>query len=464
MKFPIKKAIFSGLAVLSVLAGALVAGVPAAMAANPASISIPNQAVPNTAGFDVSIQVNSGTVLNSGAQADVSFDSSVLHANSVTYTSYYGTGSAIYTVTPVITNPTASPFSGLVHNIVIANVASQTFSGTGTFATINFTPLQSNVQTTLHLLGDHTHTTLVADPDGNTIPTDYNDSVITIGTIAAPDLAPINVVANGTTANYTVSFSVQNLGALASAASTANIFIDGSTTPATTPINVPSVPANSTGGVLTSSSITISGTSDSIVVTVVPVTGETNTSNNSSTPPAHYSYQPPPPGAIIAPVIVEGNIGLTFNFTPPSAISFGTMHVGVNPQTDTNMNVTSNEAWQITVQGLAPSTTTSSGYDGKMTKWLPPVAPATVGTYTPAVKLHAPLQIGANTPTSSGTVALDGTVQTLGSGTPETQHTDGSGLTMTTTFTQNISYSDYALTNGYNYHIVVNFICTPTLY
>jgi hypothetical protein len=128
------------------------------------------------------------------------------------------------------------------------------------------------------------------------------------------------------------------------------------------------------------------------------------------------------------------------------------------------MNVTSNEAWQITVQGLAPSTTTSSGYDGKMTKWLPPVAPATVGTYTPAVKLHAPLQISANTPTSSGTVALDGTVQTLGSGTPETQHTDGSGLTMTTTFTQNMSYTDYALTNGYNYHIVVNLICTPTLY
>jgi len=101
----------------------------------------------------------------------------------------------------------------------------------------------------LHLLGDHTHTTLVADPDGNTIPTDYNDGVITIGTVTtpAPDLAPINVSTNGTTANYTVSFNVQNLGRFGFSCHHCQHFIDGSTTPATTAINVPAVPANSTG-------------------------------------------------------------------------------------------------------------------------------------------------------------------------------------------------------------------------
>jgi len=458
MKFPIKKAILSGLAVLSVLAGALVAGVPAAMAANPASISIPNQTVLNATSFDVSIQVNSGTVQNSGAQADVSFDSSVLHANSVTYTSYYGTGSTIYSITPVITNPAASPFSGLVHNIGIANVASQTFSGTGTFATINFTPLQSNVQTTLHLLGDHTHTTLVADPDGNTIPTDYNDGVITIGTVTtpAPDLAPINVSTNGTTANYTVSFNVQNLGALASVATTANIFIDGSTTPATTAINVPAVPANSTGGVLTSSSITISGTSDSIVVTVVPVTGETNTRNNSS---AAINY-PPYPNNLVT---VDGVLGAILDFTPPSAIQFDApMHLGTNNKQDAHMNVKSNQSWQITVQGLAP-TANGSTTDGKMTKWAAPVAPATDGTYYPTVKLTNPLQIAANTPTGGNPVSLTGSPQFLGSGTPSSQNSDGTpGLTMTTTFTQNIANTDSYLPNGFNYHIVVNFVCSPT--
>jgi hypothetical protein len=464
----LKKVLISGIVAATILAGTLIAAGPAAadvesMTVTPASQNVANGATT----ISVSINANS-TAQVFGWGANLIFPKADLQVVSITYGGFMASSFGT-----VIAAPNSSVASSNAAG-VISNLG-QTFlgatsgpTGTGTLVTVVFsavTPAGDNMIDNITLdpaiNGTQPASNLnTIDANGHVVmlPTTLNNGTVTVGTVQVPDLTPINVAANGTNANYTVSFNVQNLGGAASpAATTANIFVDGATTPATT-VTVPVIAAHSTSGPLTSSSLTISGTLDSIVVTVVPVTGETNTSNNSSAP-VNYIYQAPPSGN---PVIVDGNIGLTFNFTPPSAISFGTMHVGNNVQTDTNMNVTSNEAWQITVQGLAPTST--GGTDGKMTKWLPPVAPATVGTYYPAVKLHAPLQIGANTPTSSGTFYLDGTVQTLGSGTPETQHTDGIGLTMSTTFTQNMSYTDYALTNGYNYHIVVNFICTPTLY
>ena len=464
----LKKVLISGIVAATILAGTLIAAGPAAadvesMTVTPASQNVANGATT----ISVSINANS-TAQVFGWGANLIFPKADLQVVSITYGGFMASSFGTVISAPNST-VTASNAAGVISNL------GQTFlgatsgpTGTGTLVTVVFsavTPAGDNMIDNITLdpaiNGTQPASNLnTIDANGHVVmlTTTLNNGTVTVGTVQVPDLTPINVAANGTNANYTVSFNVQNLGGAASpAATTANIFVDGATTPATT-VTVPVIAAHSTSGPLTSSSLTISGTLDSIVVTVVPVTGETNTSNNSAN--TNYYWVPaPPPGA----VIVDGNIGQYFHFTPPSAISFGTMNVGVNNvQTDTNMNVTGNEAWQITVQGLAPSTTTSNGYDGKMTKWLPTPAPS--GTYNSAVKLHSPLQIGANTPIGSGTVALDGTIQTLGSGTPETQHTDGSGLTMTTTFTQNISYTDYALTNGYNYHIVVNFICTPTLY
>jgi len=460
-KFP-KKAL-GVLLGLAIVATSLVTALPA-MAAGTWQMTLTGPAhVNNGASFDITINGNvSGQARN--WQTNLNYTASQMTCNSVTEGTFLSSWASAHSAVSAAAAPpsfstatTGSTSSGpFTYYLQGGGVAGPT--GTGTLAVVHFTAAAVvNGYVTITLSSDAEFGDINSVDQMLTNNSPLQSITIAVGTPLAPDLAPINVVANGTTANYTVSFAIQNLGGVDSVATTANIFVDGSTTPATTPINVPVVLANSTGGVLTSPSITISGTSDSIVVTIVPVTGETNTSNNSSAP-ITYIYQAAPSGK---PVIVDGNIGGHLEFTPPSTISFGTMNVGNNVQTDTNMNVTGNEAWQITVQGLAPSITTSNGYDGKMTKWLPTPAPS--GTYTPAVKLHAPLQIGANTPTSSGTFALDGTVQTLGSGTPEAQ-TNANGLFMTTTFTQNISYSDYALTNGYNYHIVVNFICTPTLY
>jgi len=82
-------------------------------------------------------------------------------------------------------------------------------------------------------------------------------------------------------------------------------------------------------------------------------------------------------------VTVDGVLGAILDFTPPSAIQFDApMHLGTNNKQDAHMNVKSNQSWQITVQGLAP-TANGSTTDGKMTKWAAPVAPATDGTYYP---------------------------------------------------------------------------------
>jgi hypothetical protein len=452
-----RKKILSVVAVVAIVATTLAVAVPVSAATAPYGSMTPSTPITNLgngATFTVTLGADVGTHTIRAWQANLNFDPTKLEVVGVVTegTMLSGWASSHGATSAVAMAATIDNVGGHVNNMsyyLQGGVGGPT--GTGTLSTIQF-HAKTNDTTAVITVSNN----LFSDVNGDDVtPLATNSLNLTIGNVPSPDLAPINVVANGTTSNYTVSFNVQNLGTVASVATTANIFVDGSAIAATT-VTVPAVAASSTSALLTSSTLTISGTLDSIVVTVVPVTGETNTSNNSSAP-VNYIYQAAPSGN---PVIVDGNIGLTFDFTPPSAIAFGTMHVGDNVQTDTHMKVTSNEAWQITVQGLAPTTT--GGTDGKMTKWLPTPAPS--GTYYPAVKLHAPLQISANTPTSSGTVALDGTVQTLGSGTPETQHIDGSGLTMSTIFTQNMSYTDYALTNGYNYHIVVNFICTPTLY
>ena len=465
MKFSIKKSILGVVLAATIVAATIVAAIPA-FAAN-TSLTLQSKSVANGATFDVTLTASSD-VATAGGQAYITFDPSKFTCNSAIYSgskqdtknlaSYFGANE--YDVSPTIDNT-----NGKINALTSNTGGPTTVTGTGVWVTLNFTA-KTAAADSINTISLVSGTSSLADATPNWITTTLTNGTIIVGNLPQPDLTPINVSTSGVTgnlSNYTVSFNVQNLGNLASpAATTANIYVDGSTTAATTvPILV--VPGTSTSSLYTSSAITISGNSDSVVVQIVPVSGETNTSNNTSTP-ITYVYQAPPTGN---PVTVDGSIGLAFSFTPPSAIQFGPMHVGNNQVQDTNMNVTGNESWQITVQGLAPDPNMTTGYDGKMTKNVI-VAPATTASYpsNPYVRLTNPLQIGANTPivgssVSGGAVSLDGTIQNLGGGTPATQ-SGAAGLTMTTTFTQNVTSSDAYLATGFDYHIVVNFVCTPT--
>ena len=475
-KFP--KKILGVILGLAVVAASVATAIPAMASGTWAmTLSGPSQVSSTTAtSFDITINANiSGQARN--WQANLNYNGSQVTCTGVTegtFLSAYATGHAPGIADALVTPPTIStatgstssgPFSYYLQGTGTNNTATGGPTGTGTLAVVHFTSVAGfNGSATISLSSDAEYGDQLSidQPITNT----DKSITVTIGNLPQPDLTPINVTTSGVTgnlSNYTVSFNVQNLGNLASpVATTANIYVDGSTTAATT-VNVPVVAANSTSDLLTSSPITISGISDSVVVQIVPVSGETNTSNNTSTP-ITYVYQAPPTGNLVT---VDGSIGLAFSFTPPSAVQFGTMHIGNNQVQDTHMNVTGNESWQITVQGLAPDPTMTTGYDGRMTKY-GIVTPAPTASYpsNPYVRLTNPLQIGANTPivgssVSDGAVSLDGTIQNLGGGTPATQ-SGAAGLTMTTTFTQNVTSSDAYLATGFDYHIVVNFACTAT--
>ena len=462
-----KKALISGIVTAAIVAASLIAAIPAAAAGSgsmyidPATQTVSNGAPTIT----VNVKINSSTATR-GAQAVVNFDHTKLQVvGTPTYPSGAGSFFAdashgtLFPITPVVDN-----VAGTVSNLGMTLLGGTGgFTGTGTFVSIVFlavSPASNNSVQSITITGAG-----LADVNASPETMTVTNGAVTIGTIAQPDLvvSAISVAPETDPTWYDVTYTITNQGTTAAVASTTAIEIDGAGVILELPCPALAAGASNTVTTAPGTLAQISGTSDTIIVTADDLNqvAESNENNNSAS--ITYVYQAPPTGN---PVTVDGSIGVNFSFTPPSAIQFGPMHVGNNQVQDTHMNVTGNESWQITVQGLAPDPTMTTGYDGKMTKY-GIVAPATTASYpTPYVRLTNPLQIGANTPivgssVSGGAVSLDGTIQNLGGGTPATQ-SGAAGLTMTTTFTQNVTSGDAYLATGFDYHIVVNFVCTPT--
>jgi hypothetical protein len=444
-----KKALISGIMTAAIVAGSLIAAMPAAAAGSgsmyidPATQSVGNGAPTIT----VNVKITSTTATR-GAQAVVNFDHTKLQVvGTPTYPSGAGafftdaSHGTLFPITPVVDN-----VAGTVSNLGMTLLGGTGgFTGTGTFVTIVFSavsPASNNSVQSITITGAG-----LADVNASPETMTVTNGAVTIGTIAQPDLvvSAISVAPEADPTWYDVTYTITNQGTAAAVASTTAIEIDGAGVISELPCPALAAGASNTVTTPPGTLAQISGTSDTITVMADELNNviESNETNNTAT--ITYSYYPP--GA--NPVPVNGSVAATFTFTPPSAINFNTLAIGPNVVTGT-LNVTSNQNWQITAQGLAP--TTAGGTDGKMTKWSPLPAPA--GTYSAAVKLGTPLNV-------YGT-SLNGTVQTIMTGGPASQASNGTGQTISVPFSQTLLYTDGYLATGYNYHIIVNFICTPS--
>ena len=456
MRFSIKKIIVSGLLTLSALSTTIMAAVPAA-AANPSSLTLESKSVANAATFTITVNAAS-TIAVAGGQAVISFDAANLTCNSAAYntaTPFFGADE--YNVSATVANGNINNTTGIV-NLTSTTGGTATVTGSGLWATLSFTAKTADTTTNLSF---NTLNSYLANNIPTAVATDLTDGVITIGTPPLADLTVSNVVANGTTANYTVSFTVNNTGTLAAPASSATIVGDLTGSPIT--VAVPAI-ASGTSTTVTSPSITISGQSDSFVVTVDSdaIITESNESNNTAT--GSYTYIAPPDGQTTD---VNGTITRSLTFTNPAAINFGAMTLGNNHQEGT-LNVKTNAPWQVTAA--------SDIADGMMTKW----SIATPHTYTSAVKLHNALRVMTtggyltaqaeqNAPVNSADISLSSTAAVMAQGVTNGQVTAGDGVTnngesRTINFNQTLVAADANLASAYTYHIVVSFLASNTNY
>jgi hypothetical protein len=471
LKLTIKKIALASLLVITVIAGLLVTAIPT-FAANPSSISLESKSVGNGATFTINLTASSSVAV-AGGQATVSFNATMFTCNSATYntaTPYFGSGE--YNVTPSIDNGLGKV------SFTSTTGGPTTVTGTGVWATLSFTA-KAAANNSFQTLSFNTSVSFLANNVPAALPTDLVNGIITVGQPPAADLTVSNVgatiVHTGTSAStdpttYTVHFQVNNTGNLDAGASTAWVVVDGG---AAITVATPAITQGNNSGTLTSATITLTGTYDTIVVTAdaTNVIPESNETNNTANLMVSFSY--PVPGQTTD---VNGTFQKTLSFTQPASVDFGAnMQLGDNSITQT-INVKSNEYWTLQVLGTAPvvSPASATGPDaGKLTKFT-----TATTTYDPYIKLHNQLHVitanGYTTPfpTASGNITpanndvpLTGAAQVLATGIPEGQQTDTAangyarlGETRTLYFSQLLLASDAHLaSSGDVYHNQVVF-------
>ena len=445
MKLSLSKKMIGGMVALGILTASMVAAIPVAAAGNTLTINAPTS-VANGANFNVTIAVDAGQAI-AGAQATVNFDNTkvayVAQGNATVYAGNFF-GADQFNTSPNVTATSVK---------VTSTTGGPTTVGpkTGTWITLQFHAIAADTANAFSL---STGVSFVADSAPSAQPTSLVGATTIIGTPPTPDLTVSAVTANGTTADYTVSFKVSNLGNLAAPATTATVVVDGTTT-----YNV-AVGAIAAGAFVnvTSGTITITGQIDNFVVTADAPNAvlESNEANNTGS--GSYSFVPPPAGQTTD---VNGTITGTLSFTQPSAINFGAMSLGNNHQAGT-LNVKTNDDWQVTAATDIAS--------GKMTKW------SIAGSaYTASVTLHTALKVsttggyltaqpGQQNP-ANAVVTLSGTPALMANGVTDGQVTSADGLSTlgedrVLNYDQLLIASDAALANGFTYHIVVAFVAS----
>jgi hypothetical protein len=456
------KALLSGIVTASILAGSLIATLPAraagteTMSVTPATQSVAN----GTTTITVSIVVNTSAATR-GWGAELDFIPAQLQETGYTYgstfyTSAYGTP---FNNTPTVNNTTGA-ITGFAQTLLTGSGGP---TGTGTLVTVTFSAVSSNSVDTITLNSDSGLADVNASPLN---PTLVNGQVV-VGTPPTTDYAvetPATVAVTGTPTEFNVTFAVKNTGTLNGAATTATVTPPTGDGSAQT-VTVPALNAGVTSATLsTATPFTLTGSNENVTIQMNALAGDIDAADKSTT--VNYAYTPPATN----PTGVNGTITGTLTFTQPPTVNFGTLTLGTDTVA-TSMNVLTNQDWQVTVAGTAPAA--SGGYSGYMTKYN-----TTTSTYVPQVTLHDPLYLNAgggnltpdpdpsdpNIPVNNS-VELSGTARTLSTGVAQDQNPNGtSGETRTINFDQTIVGSDAALASGYIYHNVVAFTCSTNTY
>jgi hypothetical protein len=392
------------------------------------SISPASQSVNDGDTFTIDVNIDNPSTASGSWQTDVDFDASKLTAVSVTEGSYLSGVGATTFGAGAIDNT-----GGHITNIYSALQGTGSKTGSGTLCTVNFTAKAGASGSTDISLANITVGDIQDPPAAIPGVTATSGTVNITGPVPSPDLiiqdSSAAAVA-GQADQYTISYTIKNNGSADAAASTTSISIDG----VSFIINCPALAAGATDSQTTVAQ-TISGSSDSIVITADSANAVTEGDETNNT--ASFIY------ALVSPndVIVDGTIASVFTFTPPTAVSWNPLTPGdpINSALR-NMNVTANQSWQITVQA------SNSGY---MTKYN--------GTYG-ATHLQERLYIDAS---GESAFYFDGNVQILAEGSPA-DLTNSYSRDIPVTFYQRVFFSDPGLAAGYTYHIVISFIATPT--
>ena len=465
----LKKAIFSGLIVAGILAGSLVATLPAFAATETMSLTPATQSVANGAtSITVNIVCNT-TAATRGWGAEIDFNAAALQVTNVSY------GSTFYTSTygtpfnnGQTVNNTTGKITGLAQTLLGGTGGP---SGVGTLATITFSAVTPGGNNLLDSITLNPTASGLADASGNALNPTLSNATITVGTPPVVDYAvesPATAAVTGTPSQFNVTFTVKNTGALNATGSTTATITPPTGDGSAQTVTIPSLNAGATSAALQNATpFTLTGTNENVTIQINALSGDVDAADKTAT--VNYFYQAPSNN----PTGVNGTILGTLTFTQPPTINFGTFTLGLNTVAS-SMNVLTNQDWQVTVAGTAPAAV-GGGDSGFLTKFNPTPS---INAYVPQVTLHDPLFLNpgggnltpdpdpsdTNIPVNNN-VTLSGTAQLLSVGVAQDQNSDGvSGETRTINFEQTIVGSDAALASPFIYHNVVAFVCSTTTY
>lgn len=403
----------------------------------PASVGVSpsSQAVANGADFDIDVDIDTETA-SRGWGLNVDFDADKMSANSVTegtFLSDYATANGGGTIPAGAVSIDNTTGHITIPGYAITGAGTDGPTGIGTLCSVSFTA-KADVDDYASI---DLSNVVISDVTGTTIPdVAVNGGTVAIGSVPLPDLV---VSSASTTADsvdpnmYTITYTIENIGQADADASTTSIVIDGGT-----PITI-ACPALAVGAgdTQTTSTQTLSGTADSILITAdsASVIAESNEANNSGS--TSYSHVDDQPGD----VIYGGTTQMFLELELPDPANWAPLDIGEN-SADRQMTVTSNTNWQVTVSG---------SNDGFMTKY--------DGTnYDPSVQLHDAFCLN-----SEYNVILSGSAQILADGTPAEQPLDNLGDVRDVTVMQQVYYIDPVLLSGCNYQVIVTFTASPTI-
>lgn len=400
------------------------------------SVSPSSQSVDNGANFDIDIDIETDTA-SRGWQLDVEFDADKMSANSVTEGSFLSDwavangGSTVPSGSVTIDN-----VNGIIEipGYAITGAGTDGPTGTGTLCSISFTAKDD--------VDDYADIDLsnvvINDVDGTAIPgVTVTGGTVAIGSEPLPDLVVSDAYTTADTIDptmYTVTYTIENIGQATASASTTSIVIGGGT-----PITI-ACPALDTGtsDTQTTSTQTLSGTADSVLITADSASEviESNEGNNTVT--TSYSYVEDQPGGDVP---VGGTTQTFLELQLPDPVNWTPLDIGEN-LANRSMTVISNTDWQVTVSGSNEGFMTK--YDGT--------------TYDMDFQLHDALHLD-----SENNITMTGSTQVLADGTPAEQPLDDSGDARDVTFVQQVYYADPVLPSGYIYQVIVTFTASPTI-
>lgn len=392
-------------------------------------VSPATQTVDPGESFIVQIYINSD-VVNRCAQADVQFDPTLIHVNSVTEGTYYSSWASSHGGGTQYQAPTINNTTGLINDaaVVVTGAAGQGVTGSGVFIVINATALAAVNGTSAITLPE----TYIGDVNISPLAHTTTNGAVTVGQPAGPDLV---VSALSTewideeAGTYNVVYTITNQGSASAGASTTVVEVDEDEESYACSALAAGASEEKTVG-----PFTIDDGEDLIVVIVddTGVVTEGNESNNVK----EYTLSP-------STMIVEGNTVGTIIISIPDSILDWVLEIGDNSQTGT-LNVKCNTDWQVTVSDDNSTT------GGHMTEW-------DGSTYGTKFLVNAMEVVCA---AQSKTVGLDSS-GVIATGTPSGQSNDD-GEDVSLGFNQSIKYTDAVLSSGSVYRVVITFTGSMT--